>query len=188
MRVALGLILWFLTFLALSLSGTLDDVPSATLLAWGLALPAGLYTVAFAVSPAFRRWLAKLPLREITLAESLRIFGGTYILWKHTKGELPSAFALPTGLSDIVIAASAIPASRLLVTSEGEPRPGFVLWHLFSLTWLVISSSSGMLTSPPALSTFPLNLIPVFFGPLMILLSFAAIAAGTMNVSRICRL
>lgn len=177
LAAALGLAFWFAAALGFSLTGVLAQFRSATLLGWGLALPPALYVAGYAASAAFRTFVRGLPLRPLTFAEMPRILGGSFLLWKYSLGLLPGTFALTTGISDILVAASALPAGFWLVSRAGRPERGFLLWQSIGLAWLVISSSSGMLTSPPALSTFPLNLIPVFFGPLMIVIHLAAITA-----------
>ena len=46
----------------------------------------------------------------------------------------------------------------------------------FGIAALIVSGGSGVLTSPPAMSEFPLSLVPTFLGPVMLLLHLAALA------------
>lgn len=172
---AISLITWFALALACSRHGILAQFHSATLLAWGLAVPSALFSAIYTGSRPCRNWILALPLRALTLGEVPRILGGSFLLWKYSQGVLPAAFSLPTGISDIAAGATAIPAAWLLLSPSGQPKPGFLIWQLAGFTWLIISSASGIVTSPPALSLFPMNLVPVFFGPLMILFHLAAL-------------
>lgn len=169
------LFVWLAIALGSSLFGLLGHFQSATLLAWGLALPGATYACTCWASQPFRRWVLKLALRLLTLGEAPRLLGGSFLLWKYWQGALPAAFALPTGISDIVVGATAIPVAFLLLSPLGRPKPGFLSWQILGFTWLIISSSSGIITSPTGLRLFPMNLVPVFLGPVMILLHLAAI-------------
>jgi hypothetical protein len=176
--------LWAALSLCLSIFGLLESFRPASLFAWGLLVPAATYTAVYAASTAFRGWILSIALRALTLGETPRILGGSFLLWKYSQGLLPASFGLPVGISDIVVAATAVPAAWFLVSSSGRPRHWFVSWQVFGLLWLLISSSLGMLTSPDAMHIFPMNLVPVFFGPLMILLHLAAISAALTSSRR----
>jgi len=80
------------------------------------------------------------------------------------------ALALWASLSESL---RSIPSAILLTA-------GFVIgirrWHMFGIAALIVSGGSGVLTSPPAMSAFPLSLVPTFLGPVMLLLHLAALA------------
>jgi len=180
---------WFAASLALSYSGILDHVASGFLLLAGLFVPAMVCSLAYAGWPAFRSFVNDLPLKLTTVLEAPRVIGGTFLLWKFQQGLLPAEFAWLTGISDIIAGLSAIPAAIFLISREGHPKRGFGPWHIFSLGCLVASSLSGILTSrglnivgneisSQALSSFPMNMVPIFLGPMMILFELASLTNG----------
>jgi hypothetical protein len=172
----LVLALWAGIVTSLSLTGYFERYRSAKLFAWGLAIPALSYSAAYLGSATVRNWVRHLRGRALTFCESPRFLGGTYLLWEYSQGRLPPAFSLIAGISDIVVAVSAIPAAWFLVSGSGMHKPGFRAWHIFGLVCLGASGSSGMLTSPGPMNTFPLVLIPMFFGPTMVLFHLAALS------------
>jgi hypothetical protein len=169
----------------LSYSGAFEDFPSSGLLAWGLFVPPGIAICVCGIWPPLCEFASRPSLRALTLAEAPRVIGGTYLLWQYTRGMLPAQFAMTTGISDIVFGMSAIPAAFLLMKSSRQPKAGFLTWHILSCGFLVISSVSGILTSPAPLHSFPASMVPVFLGPLMILIEMAALARLTDPVARI---
>lgn len=168
-RVIAGV--WFASAFVLSVTGVFERVSPAVLLLGGLAGTVGGYLTLMRWSDAFRHLAGRISLRGATLVEAGRIVGGSYILLDP---KLPDAFALLTGWSDVVVGVSAPLAARWLVTSGGEPKAGFALWHAHGLAWIVVSVVSGAWTSA-AMNVFPLSLIPTFLGPMVILAHLVAL-------------
>ena len=173
------LLAWFSVALWFSRTGRLDSIPSAQLLAVGMACPIVGFVGMTAASPAFRNWTGRISLRALTLLQTPRVLGGSYILFCVRTGLVRGTFGWPTGVSDVAIGLSAPIVAHFLISKTGEPRHGLLSWQAFSLAWLLISSLSGILTSPESLSRFPLNLVPIFFGPLMIFLQLIGIRRAT---------
>jgi hypothetical protein len=174
--IVIFLVGWGIMAGLLSYSGAFEGFPSSGLLSWGLFVPPGIAICTCGIWPPLCEFTSRLSLRALTLAEAPRVIGGTYLLWQYTRGTLPPQFALPTGISDIVFGLSAIPAAFLLLRTPQTPKPGFLTWHILSFGFLLISSFSGMLTSPAPLHSFPASMVPVFLGPLMILIEMAVLA------------
>ena len=170
-RVLIGV--WFVASLTLSLAGKFRDIPPAGLLLPGLIVTSLVYLVLFSVSRGFRQFATALSLRWVTLLEAGRIIGGTYILFDP---KLPGLFALPTGISDVIIGVSAPFAAKYLLTRDGQPKPGFFLWHAVGLFWIGVSVVTGSISGAPAISAFPLSLIPTFLGPMVILCHLVALS------------
>ena len=169
-------LVWGATSVALSLSGGLARLPAAALLSWGLVIPPSLFVIFYQRSRKFREFILSLPLRALTLAESPRLLGGSYILWELRKGLLPPAFGVITGMTDVLFGLTAVPVAMLMVEPRRQPGRGFFQWHVLSLLALFVSSLMGIFTSPAGLRTFPASMVPVFLGPLMILIEMAALA------------
>jgi hypothetical protein len=169
-------LVWGASSVALSLSGGLARLPAAALLSWGLIIPPTLFLIFYKRSRKFREFIVSLPLRALTLAESPRVVGGTYILWELRKGSLPPAFGMITGMTDLLFGLTAVPVAMLMMETPRQPGRGFFQWHVLSLLALFVSSVTGIFTSPLGLRSFPSSLVPVFLGPLMILIEMAALA------------
>ena len=166
---------WFAIAIWLSRSDRLSEIPSSQLLAAGLAFPFILSFGLPAIASAFENWTNGIPVQTLTLLQTPRVLGGSFILWSVANGRLPGGFGWPTGISDVAIGLSAPLAAFFLISKAGEPRRGLLMWQLVSMACLLVSSISGMVTSPESLSRYPLSLVPIFFGPLMIFLQLTGI-------------
>ena len=84
-------------------------------LALGLAvlMPIIVFLFWFAISAGFRQFALSLDPRALTLAHSWRIAGFTFLAL-YAAGLLPGVFALPAGLGDIAIGATAHMAAAKL--------------------------------------------------------------------------
>jgi hypothetical protein len=92
------------------------------------------------------------------------------------QGRLPARFALPAGIGDILIAATAPWVARTADAPNGRRRA--IIWNILGLTDLVVAIALGVTTNPgPAhvfntvpnsavIAHFPMALIPTFFVPL----------------------
>ncbi len=91
-------------------------------------------------------------------------------------GQMPALWALPAGIGDIVVGASAFWVADRLATPSG--RNIAVAFHVLGLTDLVVAVGLGVMTAPGALqlfhtvptselvTRFPLLLVPAFLVPL----------------------
>jgi len=95
----------------------------------------------------------------------------------------PAAFAVPTGIIDASVAATAFFVARHWVSAA---RP-FVVWHAAGVCGLATSVVLAILTSTPrfglvdanhtsqAMAQFPMSLVPTFVGPLVLVLHLLAL-------------
>jgi hypothetical protein len=121
------------------------------------------------------------PLDQLIGCQVYRVAGVVFLLaW--ARGLLPGAFALPAGVGDVCVGASA-PLVALRVARERDRwRRSAVVWNVAGMTDLVVAVTLGALTSPSTFHTgalgspgyltsrLPLVLIPVFAVPLSALL------------------
>jgi hypothetical protein len=121
------------------------------------------------------------PLARLIGCQVYRVAGAVFLLaW--ARGLLPGAFALPAGIGDLCVGASApFVASRVNLQREGWHKSA-VVWNVAGLTDLVVAVTLGALTSPSSFhpgalgspgyltSRLPLVLVPVFAVPLSALL------------------
>jgi hypothetical protein len=178
---------WFALALLGSWRGIFRKTSPAKLLLAGCVIPASIYFAALRYSVRFRRFVLRQDLRRVTLLQVSRL-GGVIFFIAYERGALPGVFAIPTGITDMVIGATApLVASRV----RGR-RPGraFYLWHVTGLIWMTSASTLGMLTSPGVkkiasandtsreMTRFPFSLVPTFLGPMTLILHLVALNAA----------
>jgi hypothetical protein len=103
-------------------------------------------------------------------------FEGILFLILMTQGRLPGLFALPAGIGDVLVAATAPWVGRSADTPRGSRRA--IIWNCLGLTDLVVAIALGVMTNPGAahvfdtvpssvaMTQFPMALIPTFLVPL----------------------
>ena len=144
-------------------------------IALGVAL--ALLAVCLLISPSLRALLTNQ--RHIILLNLWRLVGVVFLILM-AKGQMPTLWALPAGVGDVVVGALAPWIARRVETPEGKRRA--ILFNLFGMADLVAAVGLGIMTSPgPAqvfqttptseLATrFPLALVPTFLVPLAFVL------------------
>jgi hypothetical protein len=174
---------WFLSSLSASALKVFEDDSARPPLALGLAVltPIVLLALWYAASAGFRQFALTLNPRTFTIVQTWRI-GGFVFLVLHAHGILPGVFALPAGLGDIVVGATA--PFVVMKLAYPEHRKAFILWQILGMSDLVMAVSLGMFAgviSPDAIRTgamtvLPMSLIPTFAVPLLITLHIICIA------------
>jgi hypothetical protein len=174
---------WFILALSLSALHVFSTGPNQPPLAFGLAalLPLVLFAIWYGRSEAFRQFTLSLNPRTLTLIQSWRIVGYTFLIL-YTYGILPGIFALPAGWGDVFIGATAPLVALKLATSAH--RKSYLLWQVLGITDLVLAVTLGAtssLLSPEAvpnsaMTVLPLSLIPTFAVPLFLILHIISIA------------
>ena len=145
------------------------------------AVPIVVFALWFAASEKFREFVLSLNPQILTLAQSWRIVGFTFILLE-ARGGLPAIFALPAGYGDIAIGATA----TLVAWKLANParRNGFIVWQFFGIADLITAVGLGTtarLISPDsipmvAMTVLPLSLVPTFLVPLFFIFHVICIA------------
>ncbi len=174
---------WFTFSLIASALHMFSTDPNRPPLPLGLAvlIPLAIFTLWFAASENFRRFVYSLNPRTLTLLQSWRIAGYAFLVL-YSYGILPGIFALPAGWGDIFIGATA-PLIALGFTGANH-RKGYILWQVLGITDLVTAVTLGTtarLVSPQAAATsamtkLPLSLIPTFAVPLFLIFHIICIA------------
>jgi hypothetical protein len=143
--------------------------------------PILIFAVWFAVSEKFRRFALSLDPQILTLAQTWRMIGFTFVLLE-ARGVLPAIFALPAGYGDMVIGATATLAAWKLANPIRRNR--FILWQLLGVADLVtavgLGTTAGLISpggpSMAAMTVLPLSLVPTFLVPLFLILHVICIA------------
>ena len=143
-----------------------------------------------ALSDAWRRTVAAVPVERLVAIQAFRVLGFIFLaLWAI--GTLPARFALPAGLGDVVVALTAPLVALGLARRASGSRALALAWNTFGLLDLVaaIGLGTGLLVRllapgtpvepAAAMTMFPLVLVPTFGVPLAVslhLLTFRALA------------
>jgi hypothetical protein len=183
-RLTTGIIVaWFVFAFSASTLHVFETAPNAPPIPVGASAltPIIVFLIWFAASPGFRRFALSLNSVTLTFVQSWRIAGLTF-LSLYAAGLLPGFFALPAGLGDIAIGATA-PWAALKLANFSRRR-GFIFWQILGMIDLVTAVATGTaarLISPHALSTavmtvLPMSLIPTFAVPLFFILHIISIA------------
>jgi hypothetical protein len=174
---------WFVFALSASLLHWFKNGANRIGLAVAVAavVPIVVFALWFATSEKFRRFTLSLDPRTLTLAQSWRIVGFTFVVLE-ARGLLPALFALPAGYGDMAIGATATLAAWKL--ANPARRSSFVLWQLLGIADLVAAVGLGTTarlispesTSMVAMTVLPLSLVPTFLVPLFLILHVICIA------------
>ncbi len=188
MKIAAALVtVCFLIAFSLSVTGWFERFSAAQLFGMGAFLSTGGFVILHGLSERFRLFLRRRSLKRLTLAQTLRFYGILALVKTH-QHVLPAAFAVPTGLIDVTFAITSFFVAARLVTAQGESSRGFVAWHVAGLAGLAVSVVLAVLTSSARfglveadhtiqpMTWFPMSLVPVFIGPMVLIFHLLAIA------------
>ena len=145
----------------------------------GIALGVALAGMAAGLlaSPSLRGLLTNQ--RHLILLNLWRLVGVIFLVLM-ARGEMPALWALPAGIGDVIVGATAPWIARRLERPDGKQMA--IIFTLFGMADLVVAVGLGVMTSPgPAqlfhttptaeLATrFPLALVPTFLVPLAFVL------------------
>jgi hypothetical protein len=184
--MAATLSVWFASAFGISVLGGFESEnrPPVPLGAAAL-VPVFTFALWHFKSDALRRIVLTADLRLLTLAQTWRV-GGLLFVILYAQGVLPGQFALPAGLGDFAIGATAPFVARALAKPHAS-KSLFVWWNVLGIMDLVLAVTLGILSSASSvdilagevttevMGMFPLSLIPTFFVPLLILLHVVAL-------------
>jgi hypothetical protein len=145
----------------------------------GVALASALIALGLclSLSPSLRRLLTRQS--NLILLNVWRLEGVVF-LTLMALGQLPAIWALPAGLGDVLVGASAPWIARRLDSPRGRRRA--ITFNVLGLADLIVAVGLGIMvnpgpaqvfhTSPSAelLTQFPLALVPTFLVPLAVTL------------------
>jgi hypothetical protein len=173
-KLAIGIIAaWFVFALSAGAAHVFNQNAAAPPVALGLAVavPVLVFWIWFKTSAGFRDFALSLDPRVLTIVQSWRIAGFTFVVL-YFYGILPGMFANPAGWGDIAIGLTA-PWVAMKLAEPGH-RKGFIFWNALGLLDLVIAVTTGTtsrLLNPHglaagAMTLLPLSIVPTFLVPL----------------------
>lgn len=144
-------------------------------------VPIVVFALWFAASEKFRQFVLSLDPQILTLAQSWRIVGFTFVLLE-ARGGLPGIFALPAGYGDMAIGATATLVAWKLASPAR--RNSFIVWQFLGIADLITAVTLGTTarlirpdsTSMVAMTVLPLSLVPTFLVPLFFIFHVICIA------------
>jgi hypothetical protein len=174
---------WFTIVLSASAMHVFKNPSNRVGAAVGIAAvaPIILFLLWFATSDPFRRFALSFDPRTLTLLQSSRLLGLTFVILQ-ARAVLPALFAVPAGYGDIAIGATASLVAWKL--ASGAHRGTFIVWQALGIADLVIAVGLGTaagLIDPHgipmvAVTVLPLSLIPTFLVPLFVIFHVICIA------------
>jgi hypothetical protein len=170
--MAAAVLVWLAAAMAIGASGVLQSLrppaPQIVLVSLTILLiSAGVFI------PEFRNWAETVDLR-IPVALHLTRFVGAYFLVLCERGELPAAWAVPSGWGDIAVA---VLATILLATTRPTNASGrrlYLGWNAFGfidIVLVVAGAARQGFADPESMRTLlqlPLSLLVTFLVPLII--------------------
>jgi len=150
----------------------------------GIQLATALVGLALflAISPSLRSLLTNQ--KNLIRLNVWRLVGAVFLVLMLA-GQMPTLWALPSGIGDVIVGLAAFSVANRLDSPGG--RRLAIIFNLFGLADLVVAIGLGIMTNPgPAqvfhttptseLATrFPLALVPTFLVPLAFVLHFVSL-------------
>lgn len=164
---------WFVFALTASALHLYQNAPNRPPLALGLGvtIPVLVFLGWYAISRSFREFVLAISPRALTLAHTWRV-GGLVFIALASYGILPWLFAIPAGLGDIAVGATA--AAVALHRTNPRHRSSYLAWQVFGIADLIVAVAMGTLAGviaphgvpTTAMTVLPMSMIPTFGVPL----------------------
>jgi hypothetical protein len=183
-KIAVGLIvIWFASAVFAATQHMFENNVGRIGASVGIAalLPMLVFFVWFASDRNFRNFTFSLSPSALTVAQSWRILGFTFVLLE-AHHILPAVFAWPAGYGDMTIGVTATVVAWKLASPAH--RKSFILWQVLGIIDLVNAVALGTTASllrpngptTAVMTVLPLSLIPTFFVPLFFIFHVICIA------------
>ena len=180
--VLIVLAVWLATAIAVAASGVIED-PPRPLLPLVIWIPVLVFLVVLGMSRGFRAWTLGLHLRWLILYHVVRAgVGAGFLLMSG--GDLPTEWAVPAGIGDIVVGATAVLVALYASTRTALRRRVVFGWNLLGLIDMVMVFVTAQRLilfgdNPDALvelTRFPLLVVPLFVVSMVFITHFAIFA------------
>jgi hypothetical protein len=171
--IVLIIVLWLCAAVGFSGTGRLQRLqpPAPQLILLGLT---ALVMLTVLRVSSVRRLVSTIPMRGLVAFHIVRLCAGAAFLSYYRAGELPAAFAIPSGWGDIAVA---VLAAGLVLTVSPDTLPGrrfYAAWNAFGIAdiaFVIFNAARMGMADPAGLSALlrlPLSLLPTFIVPLII--------------------
>ena len=184
--IASGIVLavWAIATTVLAWRGFFQPAAGATVPPVGVDLIVVLFALALflSVSASLRRMLRNQA--NLIRLHVWRLEGLVFLILM-LQGRVPALWALPAGLGDVLVGATALWVARGLDRPGGRRRA--IAWTFFGMADLIVAVALGVMTNPgptqvfhtipnaELLTQYPLALVPTFLVPLAFTLHVASL-------------
>jgi hypothetical protein len=185
--IAAILIGWFALAVVMSRMGIYRAAAErAPTIQYGIVIP---FAIGLALLWRWRtlwRVIDAIPQHWLVGIQVFRVLGGVFLVL-YAAGRMPGLFALPAGIGDVLIGASAPLVAWAFLRDPQGNRGSVMVWNALGILDLVVALATGFLTAPSPLqgaafdlpntmiTDFPLILVPVFLVPFWILVHIASL-------------
>jgi hypothetical protein len=146
---------------------------SQLLLPASQAIPIATVAIAYRALPRFRNYLLSLDLRLVLAAQLWRVVGIAF-LFALAFGRLPTGFAVPAGVGDIVTGIAAL-AVVLSLGNGSLTRRRLYAFTALGVVDFLVADATGLSLEPPGLTVWPLAIFPTVMIPFFAVLHLVAV-------------
>ena len=174
--------LWAATAWSAAINGVFrTGVSALPVLPLAIFLPVIIGAPLVLLSKRVGQVLDAMPVTWLVALQLYRVVGSIFLA-AGLRGALPSAFALPAGIGDVLTGLLAVPAALAVATGTARGRKAAIVWNIFGLADFAVAITLGLITSPGPLQlivsnvpsigagAYPNVLTPAFVVPSSILL------------------
>lgn len=160
-----GVAVWFGYAVAVASSGPLD---------FAVVIPSALVPIALGTAitfiPSVAALLREIPVHWLIHLQFYRVIGFVFLVPYYSSGLLTRGFAFNAGIGDVLTGLLTIPVAILVARGGRRYTAVFLAWAAFSILDLIVAPASAAIFGFEAADlesdvSFPITLIPMFFGP-----------------------
>jgi len=128
-------------------------------------IPFLIAVMALFVSKSIRAINAAMPNAWLIAIQTYRVAGIMFVFPFLTYGILPAGFSWPAGIGDAITGIFAPVVALMVARNRPNAFKWAVAWNLFGMLDLIVASATALYFEARVLSIYPLNLVPLFLGP-----------------------
>jgi hypothetical protein len=128
-------------------------------------IPFLIAVIALFVSRSLRAINAAMPNAWLIAIQTYRVAGIMFLFPFVTYGLLPSGFGWPAGIGDAITGIFAPVVALMVARNRPNAFKWAVAWNLFGTLDLIVAPATALYFEARVLSIYPLNLVPLFLGP-----------------------
>ena len=128
-------------------------------------IPFIIAVIALFISKSLRAINAAMPNAWLIAIQTYRFAGIMFVFPFLTYGLLPAGFGWPAGIGDAITGIFAPVVALMVARNRPNAFKLAVAWNLFGTLDLIVAPATALYFEARVLSIYPLNLVPLFLGP-----------------------
>jgi uncharacterized protein with PQ loop repeat len=128
-------------------------------------IPFLVTVIALFASKSLRAINAAMPSAWLIAVQTYRVAGIMFVFPFLTYGLLPAGFGWPAGIGDAITGIFAPVIALMVARNRPNAFKLAVAWNLFGTLDLIVAPATALYFEARVLSIYPLNLVPLFLGP-----------------------